>query len=73
MHTCLSQGAFLSPKRSRHDRSYWGVYTALWEWLEPVYTWFSHRAPLSPRRSGQETLDSGVFTVVWQCLDLGVP
>ena len=73
MHTCLSHGASLIPKWSRQDRRDWGVSAAVWERLEPVYTWFSHRPPLSPRQLGQDRLDSGVFTSLWQWLDLGVP
>ena len=43
LHTSLSDGASLSPKRPRHDRRDSGVSAAVWEWLDPSHPiWLSH-------------------------------
>ena len=37
MHTSLSHGASLSPKRPKQDRTNSGVSPAVWEWLAHAY------------------------------------
>ena len=45
-----------------------GVSAAVWEWLDPVPTSFSHRAALSPKRSRQDRRERGTCAAVWERL-----
>ena len=42
-----------------------GVSAAMWEWMDPVHSWFFHAASLSPKWPKQDRRDSGVSAAVW--------
>ena len=54
------------------DKQGWrdsGVSTAVWEWLGPVHTSFSHGASLSPKRPRHDRGDSVESAAVLEWLD----